>query len=126
MNNTELLREARDITLKLHKALVDFEKESYVAFNGPVSPAQFLNQLLENPDLSWLRKFSTLIVDIDEMFAQRDGYSSEAVDIHIESLRRLVGMEGVDQQFRTRYELALQGDASAAALHADLRTIIAK
>ena len=124
MNNSELLRNSRDLLLKLHKALVDFEKESYVAFNGPVTPTEFLNQLLENPDLSWLRKFSTLIVDIDEMFAQRDGFEDEAVQVHLVAVRKLLWMDGHGDYFKARYEMALQGVPRAAALHGNIKQLL--
>lgn len=124
MDASKTLKNARDLLLKLHKSLVDFEKESYVAFNGPVTPAQFLSELLQNPDLEWLRKFSTLIVDIDEMFAQRDGYDQDAVIIHLQTMRALVNMEAVDDQLRIRYQLALQGDANAAAMQAELKSLL--
>lgn len=124
MEASETLKIARDLLLKLHKSLVDFEKESYVAFNGPVTPAQFLSELLQNPDLEWLRKFSTLIVDIDEMFAQRDGYDQDAVIIHLQTMQALVNMEAVDDQLRVRYQLALQGDANAAAMQAELKGLL--
>ena len=124
MNNSELLRASRDLLLKLHKSLVDFEKESYVAFNGAVTPGQFLTQLLENPDLSWLRRFSTLIVDIDEMFAQRDGFADEAVETHLAAMRNLLSMENTDDHFKSRYEIALQGDAAAAAYHGEIKQLL--
>jgi hypothetical protein len=124
MNNSELLKNGRDVLLKLHKALVDFERESYVAFNGPVTPGQFLTQLLENPDLSWLRRFSTLIVDIDEMFAQKDGYASDNVEVHLTAMRELVSVTEADGDFRARYEMALQGDRDAAALHGQIKELL--
>jgi hypothetical protein len=124
MNNIETLKNGRDLLLKLHKVLVDFERESFVAFNGPVTPGQFLTQLLENPDLAWLRRFSTLIVDVDEMFAQRDGFENEAVDIHLAAMRNLVMMDSVDSNFKLRYEMALQGDAQAAAYHGDIKRLL--
>lgn len=124
MNNTELLKSGRDLLLKLHKALVDFERESFVAFNGPVTPAQFLTQLLENPDLAWLRRFSTLIVDIDEMFAQKDGFDNDAVDEHLAAMRNLLTMESADSNFKARYEMALQGDPQASAFHGEIKRLL--
>ena len=73
----ELLKSSRDLLLSLHKSLVDFERSLYEGMHGPVTSGQFLNLLLENADFAWLRRFSTLIVEIDEMFAQKDGFSTE-------------------------------------------------
>jgi hypothetical protein len=92
--------------------------------NGAVTSAQFLNVLLEDPDFSWLRKFSTLIVDIDEMFAQKDGYSTETVELHLTKLRELISMEDEDEAFRAKYQAALQQDLDAAARQGDLRLLL--
>lgn len=124
MNNTELLRNSRDLLLKLHKSLLDHERRIYEGINGPLNAGQFLNVLLEDPDFAWLRKFSTLIVEIDEMFAQRDGYSEETVEQHIAALRSLISMEDEDEAFRAKYQAGLQQDLDAAARHGDLRALL--
>jgi len=64
MENVELLKRSRNQLLSLHKSLVDFERTRYEAFNGKVTSGQFLNVLLEDEGLSWLRRFSTFIVDV--------------------------------------------------------------
>lgn len=124
MDNTERLREARNLLLKLHKNLVDHERAIWEGINGSATAGQFLNALIENPDLSWLRKFSTLIVDIDEMFAQKDGYPAESVNAHLSKLRELVSMNDEDEEFRAKYQAALQQDVDAAARQGDLRLLL--
>ena len=124
MENGERLRGARNLLLNLHKNLVDHERAIWEGINGPATPTQFLNLLIEDPDFAWLRKFSTLIVDIDEMFAQRDGFSPEAVELHLEKLQDLVGMKDEDETFRAKYQAALQQDLDAAARHGDLRMLL--
>ena len=126
MDNTELLRNSRNLLLKLHKALLDHERGIYEGINGPQTAAQFLNTLLEDSDFSWLRKFSTLIVEIDEMFAQKDGYSPEVVEQHITALRSLISMEDEDEAFRARYQSGLQQDLDAAAHQGDLKALLFK
>ena len=124
MDNAQQLKNARDLLLKLHKNLVDHERAIWEGINGPATPAQFLNVLLEDADFTWLRKFSTLIVDIDEMFAQRDGYSGEAVSLHLEKLRELIAMKDEDEAFRAKYQAALQQDLDAAARQGELRSLL--
>jgi hypothetical protein len=124
MDNTELLRNGRNLLLKLHKNLVDHERSIWEGMNGPATASQFLNVLLEDPDFSWLRKFSTLIVDIDEMFAQKDGFQLEAVDLHLAKLRDLISMEDEDEGFKAKYQAALQQDLDAAARQGDLRLLL--
>ncbi len=124
MNNSERLRGARNLLLKLHKNLVDHERAIWEGINGQVPSGQFLNVLIEDPDFRWLRKFSTLIVDIDEMFAQKDGFSANAVDQHLTKLRELISMEDEDEGFKAKYQAALQQDLDAAARQGDLRLLL--
>ncbi len=124
MENAERLRSARNSLLKLHKNLVDHERAIWEGINGPSTPGQFLNVLLEDRDFSWLRKFSTLIVDIDEMFAQKDGFAAETVELHLKKLRELVSMQDEDEEFKAKYKAALQQDLDAAARQGDLRSLL--
>jgi len=126
MEKAERLRDARNVLLKLHKNLVDHERAIWEGINGPATPGQFLNVLLEDKDFVWLRKFSTLIVDIDEMFAQKDGYPPEAVDLHLEKLRQLISMNDEDEEFKAKYQAALQQDLDAAARQGDLRSLLSR
>lgn len=125
MTNTELLKSARNLLLSLHKSLVDFERSLYEGMHGPVTSGQFLNLLIEDTDFAWLRKFSTLIVDIDEMFAQKDGFDNEAVDSHLAKLRELISMNVADEDFVAKYQGALQQDLDAAAKQGELRSLLA-
>lgn len=124
MSNSETLRESRNLLLKLHKSLVDHERATYEAFNGKRTSAEFLDLLLNNLDLEWLRRFSTLIVDIDEMFAQKDGFSDEQISTHLDSIRRLMAMDAGDDYFKAKYRLALQNDPDAAAFHAEIKKLL--
>ncbi len=122
MDNLQTLKQGRDLLLKLHKSLVDGERTLHESVAGPVTPAQFLGLLLEDPHFSWLRRFSTLIVEIDEMLAQKDGYSEQEVQAHLDKLRALALGDGSDDTaFWDRYQTALQQNVEAAALHGELR-----
>ena len=124
MESAKRLKDGRDLLLKLHKTLVDHERAIWEGINGPTSAGQFLNVLLEDPDFSWLRKFSTLIVDIDEMFAQRDGYTAAAVELHLAKLRELISMKDEDESFRAKYQAALQQDVDAASRQGELHSLL--
>ena len=125
MNNAELLKSGRNRLLDLHKSLVDRERSNYESFNGPVTSGQFLNLLIEAPDFVWLRKFSTLIVDIDEMFAQKDGFDNKAVDVHLSKMREIVMLEGDDEDFVKQYRVAIDDDPGVAAIQSDLSQLLA-
>lgn len=125
MENAEKLKNARNIMLKLHKSMLDLERELHEGIHGKMTATEFLNLLLEDEDFSWLRKFSMLIVEIDEMFASKDGVTAELVDANLAKVRELIEMTEPDEYFRAKYQFALQRDPNAAGLHSQLKTLLA-
>ena len=126
MENAELLKNARNILLKLHKSMVDLEREMYEGIYGQQTAGQFLNLLLENEDFAWLRKFSMLIVEIDEMFDLKEGITAELVDANLVKVRELVEMAETDEYFKAKYQFSLQRDPNAAGLHSQLKSLLGK
>lgn len=126
MESAEKLKNARNILLKLHKAMLDLEREMYEGLHGKLSPAQFVNLLMEDEDFAWLRKFSMLIVEIDEMFDLKDGVSSGLVAANLDKVKELVEMKEPDEYFRAKYQFALQRDANSAGLHSQLKVLFSE
>lgn len=124
MTEKETLKYARNMLLTLHKSLIDFERARYEQLHGPVGPAQFLNLLLEDQSFSWLRKFSTLIVEIDEMFDLKDGVTSEMVSANLSKVKELIGMTDADGNFGSRYLFALQNSSESAETQAKLQGLL--
>jgi hypothetical protein len=110
--------------LSLHKILVDRERSIYEGINGPVTSGEFLNLLLEDRDFAWLRKISTLIVEIDEMFAQKDGIDRVQLYTHLAKVKQLISPESVDEDFASRYQTSLQQSLDAAAKHGELKKLL--
>jgi hypothetical protein len=121
MDKAEKLKNARNILLKLHKSMIDIEREMYEGLNGPVTPAQFVTLLMEDDDFGWLRKFSSLIVEIDEMFASKDGVDDALVDASLQKVTGLANMSEPDDYFRNKYQYALQHSPDSAGLHSQLK-----
>ena len=124
MENAEILKKARNILLKLHKAMLDLEREMHEGIHGKVNATEFLNLLLEDEDFAWLRQFSMLIVEIDEMFDLKENITSQMVDANLKKVRELVEMTEPDEYFRAKYQFALQRDANAAGLHSELKGLL--
>ena len=124
MTNAEKLKNARNILLKLHKSMVDLERGLYEGIHGKLNATEFLNLLLEDEDFSWLRKFSMLIVEIDEMFAQKDGIPLGMVEANLVKVRELVEMTDPDEYFRAKYQFAIQRDPDSAGLHSQLKALL--
>lgn len=124
MENAEKLKNARNILLKLHKSMLDLEREMYEGIHGQLNATEFLNLLLEDDDFAWLRKFSMLIVEIDEMFALKEAIMSDMVDANLAKVRELVEMSETDDYFKDKYQFALQRDPNAAGLHSQLKAVL--
>lgn len=126
MERAETLKKSRDILLKLHKTMLDLERELHEGIHGPLNSGEFLNLLLEDEDFAWLRKFSTLIVEIDEMFGSKEDVTPGMLDANLNKVRELVNMSEPDEYFRAKYQFAIQCDPDAAGLHSQLRTLLGK
>ena len=124
MDQAEKLKQARNILLKLHKSMLDLEREMHEGIHGKLSASDFLNLLLEDEDFAWLRKFSTLIVEIDEMFDLKEGIEAGMIDASLKKVRELVEMTEPDEYFRAKYQFALQRDPNSAGLHSQLKTLL--
>ena len=124
MDKAEKLKNARNILLKLHKSMIDIEREMYEGLNGQVTPAQFVTLLMEDEDFAWLRKFSVLIVEIDEMFASKDGATNDLIDASLQKVTELASMSEEDDYFKAKYQFALQHSPDSAGLHSQLKQVL--
>ncbi len=120
------LKEARLRLLRLHKLLVDKERASFERENGQVSSSMFLNLLLNDKNFAWLKNFSTLIVEIDEMLDLDDGYSDNMIEKHFSRLENLFNFRIEDEVFVKNYRAFLQTDSEVAAMHSELKNILAE
>src|SRR5260370_13870645 len=106
--------------------MLDLERELQEGNQGKLNATDFLNLLMEDEDFAWLRKFSMLIVEIDEMFDLKEAFTVEMVDANVEKVRELVEMTEPDEYFRAKYQFALQRDPNAAGLHSQLKAVLGK
>ncbi len=116
-----LLKTTRLQLLQLHKLLVDIERENYENENGRITSGQFLNLLVNDENFSWLRKFSTLIVEIDEMLDLDDGYTEQMIEKQFSQMRNLLDLANADDDFKTKYQNNLQSNSEVAGKHGELK-----
>lgn len=125
MNDSQALKEARNGLLKLHKMLLDHERFAYEKQHGLLGPTEFLQVLLDDVDFAWLRKFSILIVEIDEMFADKGGYSEDLVSANLRKTSDLLNLRMFDEGFVAKYSEALSVNPEAASLSEEIKHTIA-
>ena len=126
MDNAAKLKGGRDLLLKLHKGMIDHERAIYEATHGPINSGQFLNLLLDDADFAWLRRFSSLIVEIDELFDSKEEVDQTLVDELIKRVKELVTLDDAEDYYRSKYEDALQQNVDLVGIHAELKALLKK
>jgi hypothetical protein len=109
------LGDIRKPLLVLHKAILDHERALYEKEFGPVTPAAFLQVLINGTGFRWLNPLSTLIANVDEILDDSEATSAERVAA-VESVTGLFSEQLPGNSFLPRYRQILQ--ASPEILHA--------
>jgi hypothetical protein len=115
------LRDLSQRLLRLHKALLEVQRRDHDADSLPVrSKGELLQLLLSDPEFAWLRTFSTLIVQLDELVQTDDLATEDDARALVERVRALIqptadGSAPAD--FTDRYKNALQGSPDAVVAH---------
>ena len=89
--------------LELHRALVAAEREQYERARGRMPDQQFLDALLNDPELRWLAPFTTLVARLNEA-EERE-------------VRDLLRPDPNGNGFQRQYADALQRSADVAVAH---------
>ena len=121
-----LLKEARLQLLKLHKLLIDLEREQYEKLNGRITSGQFLNLLVNDENFNWLRRFSTLIVEIDEMLDLNDGFAEAMIERHLSQMRELLDLKTGGIDFNEKYKNLLQINPNVVGKHSELKKLLSE
>ncbi|HZZ41861.1 MAG TPA: hypothetical protein VFE58_02915 [Tepidisphaeraceae bacterium] len=112
--------------LRIHKALVDHERDRYARAQRPVgSPLEFLNLLLHDPRFAWLRPISELIVQLDETASTRTPVDPDQAANLLKQAQTLLTPAESAEGFPHHYHHALQESPEVSAAHAEWkRTIV--
>jgi hypothetical protein len=115
------LRVVRDRLLKLHKALLDWERAQYEKAYGQVrSSGDMLQLVLGHDQFAWLRPYSGLIVRIDEWLVS-DQPSRQDAEAFWEETDRLTTPGEEPESAQLRYRDAIDTSPAAAMAHASVR-----
>lgn len=119
-----LLKSARLKILALHKVLIDDERNSFERLNGQITSGQFLNLLVDDKNFQWLRTFSILIVEIDEMLDLDDGFTENMIDDYLLQMRQIVSFELANEDFKFRYKNFIQNNPDIALRNKEIKDLL--
>ncbi|WJF92151.1 hypothetical protein QS306_15455 [Paraburkholderia bonniea] len=111
----QFLNEVRKPLLVLHKAILDHERAAHEREFGPVTPAAFLQALINGSGFRWLTPFSSVIANVDETLDDKKASPEDRL-ASVDAVRRLFATTPADNPFIERYQALLQ--ESPAILHA--------
>ena len=110
----QFLSEVRRPLLSLHKSILDHERAAYEKEFGTVTPAAFLQVLINGSGFRWLSPLSTVIANVDETLDDKEATDADRTAA-VEAVTGLFSPEQPDNAFLPRYLPLLQ--ASPAILH---------
>ena len=65
------LQTVRQPLLDLHRALIEAERKDYEREHGAISAGEFLQKLISEPSLEWLKPLTGLVAQLDEVLADK-------------------------------------------------------
>lgn len=113
----QLLFDLRKALLHLHKTLLDWERAAYERVHGRVSAVELLKVIVEDPQFSWLRPISELIVRIDASVETEEPDATIDVEALVARAREVVSPGEAHTAQAQRYLSALQAHPDAVFAH---------
>jgi hypothetical protein len=110
----QFLSDIRRPLLALHKSILDHERASYEKEFGQVTPAAFLQVLINGSGFRWIMPLSAVITNVDEVLDSKDAGSTERIAA-VEAVAALFSGDVPGNTFLPRYRSLLQ--SSPAILH---------
>ncbi|MFO7261121.1 MAG: hypothetical protein DIU52_008185 [bacterium] len=125
----ERLHELRRALVRLHKALVDFERIEYERVHGRLTSSELLQILIHDPWFAWLHPLSELVVRIDEFLDEEQPPAEGDLRALVHQVRSLLTPteeqpEQGGSPFGSRYFEALQGSPAVVLAHAEVQKLL--
>ncbi|BCZ79584.1 hypothetical protein [Paraburkholderia terrae] len=119
----QFLGEIRKPLLVLHKAILDHERALYEKEFGPVTPAAFLQVLINGSGFRWLNPLSVMIANVDEILDDDEATSADRFGA-VESVVGLFSEDLPGNIFLPRYRQILQNSPDILHAHGQIAPIL--
>ena len=117
------LSELRGRLLHLHKTLLEMERQEYEKRFGRVTAGELLQLVINHTQFAWLRIISALVVEIDEFLnGEEPATLSDFEDLM--SQARLLFTSPGNEDFKTKYQAALQREPSVVMAHSPVMQLL--
>ena len=119
------LTKIRTTLLRLHKSLLDFEREAYERARGKIGNSyEFLQLVMSDPWFAWLRRLSELIVEMDELLASKETPQEGTALALIQQATMLLTPSESGAEFQRKYFAAMQGSPEVVLAHSEFAAVL--
>jgi hypothetical protein len=113
------LQELRRRLLHLHKTLLEMERADFERDFGRLTSGELLQLVINHAQFAWLRLISALVVQIDEMLNADEPATVNDFQ-ELLSQARLLFNSPADEEFKEKYQAALQRDPAVVMAHSEV------
>ncbi len=119
------LTRVRTVLLRLHKTLLDFERQGYERQHGAIGNSyEFLQLVMGDPWFAWLRQLSELIVEMDELLAAKEPPKEETAVALVQQARLLLTPAEAGSEFPRKYFTAMQQSPEVVVAHSEFAAVL--
>jgi len=121
----ERLTKVRTVMLRVHKTLLDFEREGYERAHGKINNSyEFLQLVMGDAWFAWLRQLSELIVEMDEMLAAKESPNESTAVALIQQANLLLTPSEAGGEFQKKYFAAIQQSPEVVLAHSEFANLL--
>jgi len=115
----------RTVLLRLHKTLLDFEREAYERARGKIGNSyEYLNLVMNDPWFAWLRQLSELIVEMDELLAAKETPNENTAVALIRQAGILLTPAESGSEFQRKYSAAMQQSPEVVLAYSEFANVL--
>lgn len=119
------LTQVRTVLLRLHKTLLDFERDAYERAHDKISNSYaFLQLVMSDPWFAWLRQLSELIVEMDELLAAKEAPKDATAVALIQQANILLTPSETGSAFQKKYFTAMQQSPEVVLAHSEFAGLL--
>ena len=119
------LTSVRMSLLRLHKTLLNFEREGYERGHGTIANSYaFLQLVMSDPWFAWLRQLSELIVEMDELLAAKDTPKDATAVALVQQAGIMLTLSESGTEFQKKYFAAMQQSPEVVLAHSEFAALL--
>lgn len=121
----ERLQRVRTVLLRVHKRLLDFDREGYERERGKIGNSyEFLQLVMGDAWFAWLRQLSELIVEMDELLASKEAPNETTGVALIQQANFLLTPSESGSDFQKKYFAAMQQSPEVVLAHSEFANLL--